>query len=88
MREFPPAGMRLFLYEGNCVIIDHGDRLFTVYMHMDKLRVRRGERVRKHAELGFSGRTGRVTGPHLHWGVRVGELYVDGATLMKLDFSH
>lgn len=71
-------------YEGNCVIIDHGDRLFTVYMHMDKLRVRRGQRVRKHAELGISGRTGRVTGPHLHFEVVWNNSHLDPVHLLAL----
>jgi murein DD-endopeptidase MepM/ murein hydrolase activator NlpD len=56
-------------YEGNCVIINHGERLFTVYMHLEKINVHRGERVRKGEEIGLSGRTGRVTGPHLHFEV-------------------
>jgi murein DD-endopeptidase MepM/ murein hydrolase activator NlpD len=56
-------------YEGNRVVIDHGDGLFTVYMHLEKMLVHRGERVRKHAQIGISGRTGRVTGPHLHFEV-------------------
>jgi murein DD-endopeptidase MepM/ murein hydrolase activator NlpD len=71
-------------YEGNCVIIDHGDRLFTVYMHLDKMRVHRGERVRKHAEIGLSGRTGRVTGPHLHFEVVWNENHLDPVQLLAL----
>lgn len=71
-------------YEGNCVIIDHGDRLFTIYMHLDKLRVHRGERVRKHAEIGLSGRTGRVTGPHLHWEVVWNQSHLDPLQLLAL----
>ncbi len=71
-------------YEGNCVIIDHGDRLFTVYMHLDKMRVHRGERVRKHAEIGLSGRTGRVTGPHLHFEIVWNENHLDPLQLLAL----
>jgi len=71
-------------YEGNCVIIDHGDRLFTVYMHLDKLRVYPGERIRKHAEIGMSGRTGRVTGPHLHFEVVWNENHLDPVQLLGL----
>ena len=71
-------------YEGNCVIIDHGDRLFTVYMHLEKLRVRRGERVRQHAEIGLSGRTGRVTGPHLHFEVVWYRSHLDPLQLLAL----
>ena len=71
-------------YEGNCVIINHGDRLFTVYMHLGKLRAHRGERVRKHAELGLSGRTGRVTGPHLHLEVVWNGNHLDPVQLLSL----
>lgn len=71
-------------YEGNCVVIDHGDRVFTVYMHLQKMRVHRGERVRKHAEIGFSGRTGRVTGPHLHFEVVWNQAHLDPVQLLAL----
>jgi murein DD-endopeptidase MepM/ murein hydrolase activator NlpD len=71
-------------YEGNCVIIDHGDRLFTVYMHMEKIRVHRGEHVRKHAELGLSGRAGRVTGPHMHFEVVWNENHLDPVQFLAL----
>jgi murein DD-endopeptidase MepM/ murein hydrolase activator NlpD len=71
-------------YEGNCVIIDHGSRLFTVYMHLDKLKVRRGERIRQHEEIGLSGRTGRVTGPHLHFEVVWNGTHLDPVQLLAL----
>src|SRR3954447_22307707 len=71
-------------YEGNCVIIDHGHRLFTVYMHLERLKVRRGQRVRKHAEVGLSGRTGRVTGPHLHFELVWNQLHLDPVQLLAL----
>jgi len=71
-------------YEGNCIVIDHGDRLFTVYMHLEKMEVRRGEKVRKHAEIGLSGRTGRVTGPHLHLEVVWNQSHLDPLQLLAL----
>jgi len=71
-------------YEGNCVIVDHGDRLFTVYMHLQKVRVHRGERVRRRAEIGLSGRTGRVTGPHLHFEVVWNQSHLDPVQLLAL----
>jgi len=74
---------RLF-YEGNCVIIDHGNRLFTVYMHLERLNVRRGERVRQRAEIGLSGRTGRVTGPHLHFEAVWNGNHLDPVQLLAL----
>jgi len=71
-------------YEGNCVIVDHGDGVFTVYMHLEKMTVHRGERVRKHAEIGSSGRTGRVTGPHLHFEVVWNKSHLDPVELLAL----
>ena len=71
-------------YEGNCVIIDHGNRLFTVYMHLEKMKVHRGERIRKHAEIGLSGRTGRVTGPHLHFEVVWNQSHLDPLQILAL----
>jgi murein DD-endopeptidase MepM/ murein hydrolase activator NlpD len=71
-------------YEGNCVIVDHGDRLFTVYMHLEKMNVHRGERIRKRARIGLSGRTGRVTGPHLHFEVVWNGSHLDPVRLLAL----
>ncbi|AFL87617.1 metalloendopeptidase-like membrane protein [Terriglobus roseus DSM 18391] len=71
-------------YEGNCVIIDHGDRFFTIYMHLEKLGVKEGDRVEKGARLGLSGSTGRVTGPHMHFGVRWNGAYLDPVQLLAL----
>lgn len=75
---------RELFYEGNCVIIDHGQHFFTIYMHLSKMLVRAGQRVRKGQRLGLSGSTGRVTGPHLHMGVRWESAYVDPTKLLKL----
>lgn len=71
-------------YEGNCVILDHGNRFFTIYMHLSRMDVRYGQRVRKGAQIGLSGATGRVTGPHLHLGVRWNGAYLDPLALLKL----
>ena len=71
-------------YEGNCVIIDHGDRFFTIYMHLEKMEVKEGDRVAKGAQLGLSGATGRVTGPHMHFGVRWNGAYLDPVELLAL----
>ena len=71
-------------YEGDCVIVDHGDRFFTIYMHLSRIDVHRGERVRKGEHIGVSGATGRVTGPHLHFGVRWTNAYLDPVALLRL----
>jgi murein DD-endopeptidase MepM/ murein hydrolase activator NlpD len=71
-------------YEGNCVIVDHGQRLFTIYMHLSKIEVKPGLKLGKGERLGLSGQTGRVTGPHLHMGVRWDGAYLDPTKLLGL----
>jgi len=71
-------------YEGNCVIVDHGQRLFTIYMHMSKIDVSVGDKLVKGDRLGLSGQTGRATGPHLHFGVRWNGAYLDPTKLLAL----
>jgi murein DD-endopeptidase MepM/ murein hydrolase activator NlpD len=71
-------------YEGNCVIVDHGQRFFTIYMHLSKIEVKAGNKLGKGERLGLSGQTGRVTGPHLHMGVRWNGAYLDPTKLLEL----
>ena len=71
-------------YEGNLVVIDHGQQFMTQYMHLSKIEVKVGDRVRKGQRLGLSGATGRVTGPHLHLGARWGGESVDPVILLHL----
>ena len=78
---------RPLYYEGNCVVIDHGLGLFTLYLHLSRIDVKEGQRVAAGDRLGLSGATGRVTGPHLHWAVRWQGAYLDPAKLLKLDLS-
>jgi biotin carboxyl carrier protein len=76
-------GRELF-YEGNCVIIDHGEHFFTEYMHLSRIQVKAGQRVKKGQRLGLTGATGRVTGPHLHMGVHWETSYLDPTKLLAL----
>jgi hypothetical protein len=76
---------RPLYYEGNCVIIDHGQGFITLYMHLSHFRIKEGGRVKKGQIIGLSGRTGRTTGPHLHLGVRWQGAYLDPAKLFTLD---
>jgi len=78
---------RPLYYEGNCVVIDHGLELFTIFMHLSRIDVREGEHVVKGQLLGLSGATGRVTGPHLHWAVRWQDAYLDPAKLLKMNLG-
>jgi murein DD-endopeptidase MepM/ murein hydrolase activator NlpD len=72
---------------GNTVIVNHGGGLLTAYFHMSKFQVQEGDVVKQGQLIGLVGKTGRVTGPHLHWSVHADGLYVDGQTLLKLDFG-
>jgi murein DD-endopeptidase MepM/ murein hydrolase activator NlpD len=71
-------------FEGNCVVIDHGQGLLTLYLHLSKFSVKEGEEVRKGQEIGLSGGTGRATGPHLHLAVRWQGVYLNPQVLLKL----
>lgn len=70
--------------EGNCVMIDHGQGLLTIYMHLSEFKVHEGDTVTRGQIVGLSGGTGRATGPHLHMGVRWQGVYVDPAALFRL----
>ncbi|HVZ84191.1 MAG TPA: M23 family metallopeptidase [Terracidiphilus sp.] len=78
---------RKLYFEGNCVVLDHGLGLYTLSMHLSRIRVREGQHVATGALLGLSGATGRVTGPHLHWAVRWQNSYLDPAQLLRLDLN-
>jgi murein DD-endopeptidase MepM/ murein hydrolase activator NlpD len=71
-------------YEGQCVIVDHGQKFFTIYMHLSKTDVNVGDKVAKGKRLGLSGGTGRVTGPHVHFGVRWNGAYLDPVELVSM----
>jgi murein DD-endopeptidase MepM/ murein hydrolase activator NlpD len=84
----PNAGrvvlVRNLYYSGNTVIVDHGLGMFSYFAHLSEMSVAEGERVATGATVGRVGATGRVTGPHLHWTVRVGGARVDPLALLAL----
>jgi murein DD-endopeptidase MepM/ murein hydrolase activator NlpD len=69
-------------FAGKSVFVDHGGGLISIYMHLSRLDVKTGQRVAKGDRLGLSGATGRVTGPHLHFGLRWRGAKVDPALLL------
>jgi len=69
-----------FFFSGNSLVLDHGGGLYTMYFHLSEFRVPNGASVRKGDVIGLAGMTGRVTGPHVHWGARL-----DGARIDPLD---
>ena len=71
-------------YSGNAVVIDHGTGIFTIYAHLSRIDVTAGQLVEKGQRLGLTGATGRVSGPHLHWGVKVKGVAVNPMQLIQL----
>ncbi len=71
---------------GNTVLIHHGGRLFTAYFHLSEFEVKPGAFVKSGELLGKVGKTGRVTGPHLHFGAKLDGKWVDPESVLRLDF--
>ena len=71
-------------YSGNIVIVDHGKGIFTNYAHLSKIQVRAGQHIARGEQIGLSGATGRVSGPHLHWGVKINGAYVNPMQFMAV----
>ena len=76
---------RPLFFEGNCVVIDHGQGLLTLYLHLSKFSVKEGDDVGKGEPIGLSGGTGRATGPHLHLAVRWQGVYLNPQVLLRLN---
>jgi murein DD-endopeptidase MepM/ murein hydrolase activator NlpD len=75
---------RPLYFEGNFVVLDHGQGLLTLYLHLSEFKVKEGDHVKRGHVIGLSGGTGRATGPHLHVAVRWQGTYLDPAKLIQL----
>jgi murein DD-endopeptidase MepM/ murein hydrolase activator NlpD len=73
-------------FGGNTIILDHGQGIYTIYMHLSKFNVSPGDVVSKGDIIGFVGSSGRATGPHLHFGAKVQEMSVNPVSLFDLRF--
>ncbi len=72
-------------FGGNTVILDHGREIYTIYMHLSAFSVKRGDIVSKGDIIGLVGSTGRVSGPHLHFGVKIMGANTNPVSLIGLD---
>ena len=71
-----------FFFSGKSLVLDHGAGLYTMYFHLDEFQVGKDAQVRKGDLIGRAGMSGRVTGPHLHWGARLSGARVDPMELL------
>ncbi|MBW1862211.1 MAG: M23 family metallopeptidase, partial [Deltaproteobacteria bacterium] len=71
-------------FSGKSVVIDHGGGIQSMYFHLDKIMAKEGQTIIKGQVIGLVGSTGRSTGPHLHWGMRVNGARVDPLMLTGL----
>jgi murein DD-endopeptidase MepM/ murein hydrolase activator NlpD len=72
-----------FFFSGKSLVLDHGNGLYTMYFHLADFNVNKNAYVRKADLIGWAGMTGRVTGPHLHWGARLNGARVDPFQLIE-----
>lgn len=83
----PAPGRVAFVYNmfltGHTVVLDHGYGLFTVYAHLSRTDVTEGQEIQTQHQLGLAGATGRVSGPHLHWGAVIHDVKVNPQSLLQ-----
>ena len=78
---------RELFVRGNCVVIDHGEGIYSSYFHMSKLIAKEGQYVKKGELIGLIGSTGMSTGPHCHWEMRAGNITFDPLSILDKSLS-
>jgi murein DD-endopeptidase MepM/ murein hydrolase activator NlpD len=78
------AIVRNMFFEGGLIVIDHGESIFTLYMHLSEFLVKEGAAIEKSQPIAKSGSSGRATGPHLHFAVQWRGSYLEPSTLLRL----
>ena len=76
-----------YFFNGNTVFVDHGQGLISMYCHMSKIDVQVGDSLVQGEKLGEVGATGRVTGPHLHFGVQLNRTWINPALLLPKELD-
>jgi len=70
-------------FTGNVIYLDHGNGVISLYAHLSKIKVKKGQKVKQGQIIGKVGKTGRVTGPHLHWSIYLNGNAIDPALFIK-----
>jgi len=73
-----------FTLEGNFVVVDHGSKIISSYMHLQDIKVKEGEAVKRGDIIGFAGSTGNCRGAHLHFGIRINEENIDPLEFIEM----
>ncbi|MBI5006806.1 MAG: peptidoglycan DD-metalloendopeptidase family protein [Nitrosomonadales bacterium] len=77
-----------YFFNGKTVFVDHGNGLITMYCHLSRIGVKPGQAVRKGQRVGLAGKTGRASGPHLHWSVILNGAMVDPESFLAAERRH
>lgn len=76
-------GIGDYFFNGKTVFVEHGQGIITMYCHMDSITVAEGQMIAQGETIGKVGKTGRATGPHLHWGVQINGAWIDPLLLVQ-----